>query len=349
MIVHQLLLGTTVIAAFLGGIVALFAPCCISVMLPAYLATGLHRRRQLVAMTFIFAAGVGTVILPVSFGATALSRLINGQHFIVYSVMAIVMIVMGAFMSLGFTVPLPMIGVRPTQAGGVGRAFVLGMFSGVATACCAPVLAGVVALSGAAASFVTAIVIGIAYVFGMVTPLFVIAVLWDRRHEAGRRRSIGRVVSLRFIGLTRTVAMPGFFGGLLLVVMGVLVGVLAITGPNMGTRGWQASLSSKLQHVAHVATTWLGPVPGWVVLLLIVGVLALLARVAIHQIDNANGDDEFSDVDDANGDTTCCDGNATSLRDVMTQETSDATSRAGVSPSQSESNANSKSQETRST
>lgn len=344
---HQLLLGTTVIAAFLGGIVALFAPCCISVMLPAYLATGLHRRRQLVAMTFIFAAGVGTVILPVSFGATALSRLINGQHFIVYSAMALVMIVMGVFMALGFKVPLPMIGVRPTEAGGVGRSFVLGMFSGVATACCAPVLAGVIALSGAAASFVTALVIGVAYVFGMVTPLFVIAVLWDRRLKADRRRSGGRVVTLRFLWVTRTVAMPGFFGGLLLVVMGVLVGVLAVTGPDMGTRGWQASMSSKLQHVAHVATTWFGHVPGWVVLLLIVGVLALLARVAIHQIDSANGDDEFSDVDDSNGDTTCCEGSATSLRDTTPEESSDATSRAVESPSQSK--ASPTSQKTRST
>jgi cytochrome c biogenesis protein CcdA len=347
--VHQLLLGTTVIAAFLGGVVALFAPCCISVMLPAYLATSLHRRRQLVAMTFVFAAGVGAVILPVSFGATALSRLINGQHFIVYSVMAVVMIVMGASMALGFKVPLPMIGVRPSQAGGVGRAFVLGMFSGVATACCAPVLAGVVALSGAAASFVTALVIGVAYVFGMVTPLFVIAVVWDRRHEAGRRRASGRVVTLRLLGITRSVAMPGFFGGLLLVAMGVLVGVLAATGPNMGTRGWQASMSSKLQHDAHVATTWFGHLPGWVVLLFLVSTLAILARVAIHQIDNVNHDDEPSDVNDVTDDATCCDVTTTSLPDATPQGDFDATSTTVESPSQSKPNTNPTTQKTRST
>jgi cytochrome c biogenesis protein CcdA len=345
--VHQLLLGTTVIAAFLGGVVALFAPCCISVMLPAYLATGLHRRRQLVAMTFIFAAGVGAVILPVSFGATAISRLINGQHFIVYSVMAVVMIVMGAFMALGFKLPLPMIGVRPSKSGGAGRAFVLGIFSGVATACCAPVLAGVVALSGAAASFVSALVIGVAYVFGMVAPLFVIAVVWDRRHEAGRRRSVGRVVTFRLFGIRRTVAMPGFFGGLLLIVMGVLVGVLAVTGPNMGTRGWQATMSSKLQHGAHVATTWFAHLPGWVALLFLMTALAILARVAIHQIDSANHFDESSDDDEVTDDE-CCDLTTTPLGDATEQEELDAALTTQESPSHSKPNTNPTTQKSRS-
>jgi cytochrome c biogenesis protein CcdA len=79
-----LLEGTTVIAAFFAGRVALFAPCCISVMLPAYLATSVQRRTGLVAMTFIFAAGVSTIILPIAFGVTAVSRLINTYHPIVY-------------------------------------------------------------------------------------------------------------------------------------------------------------------------------------------------------------------------------------------------------------------------
>jgi cytochrome c biogenesis protein CcdA len=347
---HQLLIGTTVMAAFLGGVVALFAPCCISVMLPAYLATGLHRRRQLVAMTFVFAAGVGAVILPVSFGATALSRLINGQHFIVYSVMAVAMIFMGSSMAIGFKIPLPMIGVRPSQAGGVGRAFVLGMFSGVATACCAPVLAGVVALSGAAASFFTALVIGVAYVFGMVAPLFVIAVVWDRRQGAGRRRTGGRIITLRLVGITRHVAMPEVFGGLLLVVMGVLVGVLAIAGPNMGTRGWQASLSSTLQHGAHVITTWFGHRPGWIVLLFLVSALAILARFAIHQMVNANDrvepfDAEAGAIVDANH----RDGTATSHSQVMPSECTDTTLAAVDFPSQSKLNARPTNEETRST
>ena len=184
----------------------------------------------------------------------------------------------------------------------------------------------------------------------MVTPLFVIAVVWDRRHEAGRRRSGGRVVTMRLFGITRTVALPGFFGGLLLVVMGVLVGVLAVTGPNMGTRGWQASMSSKLQHGAHVATTWFGHLPGWVVLLILVSALAILARVAIHQTDSAKHGDGPSDVDDdVMDDATSRDVATTSLPDATPQGDLDATSPAEASPSQSKPKTNPTTQKTRAT
>jgi len=53
----------------------------------------------------------------------------------------------------------------------VAGVYVLGVISGAASACCAPVLAGVAVVSGAAASFPAALAVGVAYVFGMVAPL----------------------------------------------------------------------------------------------------------------------------------------------------------------------------------
>jgi cytochrome c biogenesis protein CcdA len=63
-------LGGSVVAATVAGIIALFAPCCISVMLPAYFAGSFQNRRVLTAMTFLFAAGIATVILPIALGAS---------------------------------------------------------------------------------------------------------------------------------------------------------------------------------------------------------------------------------------------------------------------------------------
>lgn len=292
---HSLLFDTTVVAAFLAGVVALFAPCCISVMLPAYLATGAHHRRHLIAMTFVFAAGVGAVILPIAFGATALSRLINGEHALVYSIMAVMMLAMGALMTVGVRIPLPMIGVRAREGRGAGSVFLLGAFSGVATACCAPVLAGVVALSGAAASFLTSLVVGVAYVFGMVVPLFIVASVWDGRDLGQSRWLSGRSVRLRLAGHTRAVPLATFAGGLILVVMGVVVGVLAITGPDMATSGWQATMSGDAQHAAHVVTTWLGHLPGWLTGLAVFAALALLARIAIRQVADRDLDTDLGE------------------------------------------------------
>ncbi|MFZ5849923.1 MAG: cytochrome c biogenesis protein CcdA, partial [Actinomycetota bacterium] len=83
---REFLLSTTVLASFLGGVVALLAPCCVSVMLPAYFASTFQRRSRIVGMTLVFAAGVGTVILPIALGASALSGLIAGRHALVFSV-----------------------------------------------------------------------------------------------------------------------------------------------------------------------------------------------------------------------------------------------------------------------
>ena len=311
----HLLVGTTVIAAFLAGVVALFAPCCVSVMLPAYLATGVHRRRGLIAMTFVFAAGVAAVILPIAFGATALSRLINGEHTAVYSVMAVVMVAMGLAMAAGFRIPIPMLGVRARRGGsGPASVFVLGAFSGVATACCAPVLAGVVALSGAAASFLTALVVGVAYVFGMVAPLFVVALVWDGRDIGASRLLAGRSVRLPLGGWVRAVPLSSFAGGLLLVVMGVVVGVLAVTGPDMATRGWQATVSGDAQHYAHVVTTWLGHLPVWVTALSVFAVLAVLVVLAVRQVadraDDADGAEPGGDDTSDEIASSCCTGAA---------------------------------------
>ena len=62
--------GGSVLAAVIAGAIALFAPCCISVMLPAYFASSFQNRRLLVAMTFLFAAGIATVILPIAIAFT---------------------------------------------------------------------------------------------------------------------------------------------------------------------------------------------------------------------------------------------------------------------------------------
>ena len=77
----DILFGGAVLASFLAGMVALFAPCCISVMLPAYFASSFATKRALVAMTFVFAAGLGLIILPIALGAAAIGSLI--EHIVI--------------------------------------------------------------------------------------------------------------------------------------------------------------------------------------------------------------------------------------------------------------------------
>jgi cytochrome c-type biogenesis protein len=276
----ELLLGTTLLASFLGGLVALLAPCCVSVMLPAYLATGFRHHGGVVAATLVFGAGVATVILPIGLGATALSRLLVEQHTMVFLVGGALMLVGGVAMLAGWKPRLPMPSARPAQAGSFRSAYLLGGFSGVASACCAPVLAGVAVLSGAAASFPVALAIGLAYVAGMVAPLCAIGLLWDRHQNRLAPLLTARQVSVRIGRWRRQLSLGNALAGLQMIVMGVLAGVLAFTGTAMPTEGWQVRFAAWLQHTSSSVVDALSWLPGWTVLAVLVVAFAVLLRRA---------------------------------------------------------------------
>lgn len=278
---RDLLLSTTVLASFLGGVVALLAPCCVSVMLPAYLASAFRRRSQIVAMTLVFAVGVGTVILPVVLGATWLSRLFIEQHALVYTIGGVAMVVAGVAVLVGWMPRLPLPGIRTPASAGVASVYGLGAFSGVASACCAPVLAGVIAASGAVSSFPAALAVGVAYVFGMVAPLAVLAVIWDRRRwdAAGL---VNRRLRLRVGRWRRELPVGSLLAGGLLFAMGLLTLGLAAAGPGM-TGGWQSRLAGWLDHRRAVVLDALGWLPGAVTTGLVFAALGTVLVLAWRQ------------------------------------------------------------------
>ncbi|SRR5438132_8048682 len=104
--------GGSVLAAIIAGAIALFAPCCISVMLPAYFASSFQNRRLLVAMTFLFAAGIATVILPIAMGASVLRQLLTTQHTAIYVTGGALMLALAIYVLLGGQIHLPMPGRR---------------------------------------------------------------------------------------------------------------------------------------------------------------------------------------------------------------------------------------------
>src|SRR5260370_14843525 len=116
--------GGSVIAAFLAGMIALFAPCCISVMLPAYFASSFRNRSKLVAMSFIFAAGVATVILPLVMGAVVLRELFVTQHTPLYVIGGSLMLGMAGDTFFGGQLPFPLPGrAAATGAGPLNHRF----------------------------------------------------------------------------------------------------------------------------------------------------------------------------------------------------------------------------------
>lgn len=287
----EIFLGGSLLAAGVAGAVALFAPCCISVMLPSYFATSMQNRRVPVAMTALFAAGIATMILPLAMGAVFLRRLLVEAHTPLYVGGGILLLGLAVYLLWGGELRLPMPGRKAGRPTGPLGVYSLGVFSGVASSCCAPVLAGVVALSGVASSFAFALGLGVAYVVGMVAPLFVISLAWSGRDWSTSRLFRPRSVTWRLGPITRTVSGTGLISGLLLGVMGGLMVWVGLAGEAMPTGdGWQARLSVWLKNLGEDITEGLAWVPNWVVALVVVAVGWLLWRRARSELREAPPD-----------------------------------------------------------
>lgn len=188
-------LAASVMVSFLAGIVALAMPCCFSVLLPSYLASAFKRRTAVLGMTLVFALGVAAILLPIALGVYALSTFITLNHSILFVIGGFFMLFLGASSLFGIQL-IPMLSPNvDLERTGVPTVFTLGVFSGVASSCCAPVLAGILVLTALTTSLLGAIVVGMSYVTGMVFPLFVAATLMDR--SSGVQRFLhGKMINI---------------------------------------------------------------------------------------------------------------------------------------------------------
>ena len=170
----DLLMAGSLAAAFAAGMVAFFAPCCAGVMMPAYLAAiGGGRRLRVARLTAVYVLGVSVVVLPITLGAAALAGYVSRWHPQMFAIGGLMMI--GVAVALWRGTMLPIDVPQPRMSGSTLSVFGLGVFSGAATACCAPVLAGAIALSATSGTIAGGLLLGIAYVAGMMTPLIPVA------------------------------------------------------------------------------------------------------------------------------------------------------------------------------
>ena len=106
-----------------------------------------NRRWRLLPLTFMFAAGLALVLVPITLGMSLIAATIANYHTYFYSAGAL-MLLLAAYSLSGRMWSLPSFLRAPDTARGDSASFfALGVFSGIASSCCAPVLAGVMTLS----------------------------------------------------------------------------------------------------------------------------------------------------------------------------------------------------------
>lgn len=224
----DLVSGVSLIAAFFGGMVALFAPCCITFLLPSYLANIFKNKEKVVWMTLIFGLGIATILVPTALGVRAIGNLFSQWHEETYLFGGAFMIALGLLNLVGkkFTLPMIHLTIDLTRHNNPWAVYTLGVFSGITSSCCTPVLVGILTLTFLSPTFLWAALAGFSYVAGMVAPLVILAIFLERVDWTKFGQIRAKTVNLtgKEILLTDAVAGVIFFS------IGVLFIYLAATG-----------------------------------------------------------------------------------------------------------------------
>jgi len=280
----DLLTTGSVLAAFFAGGVALFAPCCIVFLAPSYLAVAVKNRRwRLLPLTFIFAAGLAVILLPITLGVSLIAGTIAHYHEPLYYAGGVLMLALAVFTLSGRMVSLPNFVRAPdTSRGDSASFFALGVFSGLASSCCAPVLVGVMTLSALSGSPVGGVVLGLAYVFGMAFPLFVMALLWDRFHLGERKFLKARPVRIHVGSHVLATNTVNLVVAAAFTVMGLFVMYLAGSGTMTSGGGFQVAFGKRLASTFGWVEKVTAPVPEAILGLLVLALAAVFVYATLR-------------------------------------------------------------------
>ena len=252
-----LLTSISLITAFFGGMVALFAPCCITYLLPSYLANIFRARQKVVWMTIVFGLGIATILVPTALGIRAVGAIFQQYHTQTYVIGGAFMILLGLMELTGRKITIPMIHltIDLNTHHNPWSIYLLGVFSGITSSCCTPVLAGILTLSFLSPTFLWAGLAGLSYVLGMVVPLVVLALLLEKVNWTKLPQLKGKTVGLA----GKDVLVTDAIAGVLFILVGITFTILALTGRI--TMGMQEPIEQTLGAGLMNVVRWLRGVP----------------------------------------------------------------------------------------
>ena len=254
----ETLILASLITAFIAGIAALFAPCCITVLLPSYLGSIFMEKQKVLWMTFVFFLGLLAIFLPLGLGAAGFGKLLSNYHDPIFIIGGIIMALLGASILLGWHFSMPFSVHPKLKIMNTSSVFMLGIFSGFATMCCAPVLAGVIALSVLPNSIFWGGIYSVVYVLGMVTPLFLIAYLLDKNDFTQKLMESNKSFSYSIGGRKIRLSIADLASGAVFLLMGAFILYLAQTNQlAMGGGEFQTKINIYLNQLVQTITGWL--------------------------------------------------------------------------------------------
>lgn len=250
----------SLVAAFIAGMVALFAPCCITFLLPTYFANIFKEKKRVVLMTVIYSLGIFTIMMPVVLGMRILTEAFFNLHDQTYIIGGLFLIIVGFSSLLGFKLPMPRFNLGKKVDDPLST-YLLGIIAGITTACCAPVLIGVITLSSLSPSTIQSLLVGFLYVLGMVTPLYVASLFIDKGNLLERPILRQPVREISLGSKVQVITVSNLISFTLFVGMGLTTIFLALSGQLAMDRD-KESFAPFIQSVATSITLAVKNIPG---------------------------------------------------------------------------------------
>lgn len=252
----------SLIAAYIAGMVALFAPCCISYLFPAYIGNIFKERKKVLLMTLVYSLGIFVIMMPVVLGAQALSRLFFRLHDQTYIVGGFFMLFVGILSFLGIKLPMPHFTQKSRKQGpDIISTFTLGIFSGITSACCAPVLIGVIALSSLSPTTPQALLVGAFYVLGMVTPLYLGSLFIHKKNLLSKPIFKKKVSELKLGKKTYPIFVSNIIGSIIFILTGLFMIYLSSMG-KLGMTVAESRVTKSINTIAIKITQITSGLPG---------------------------------------------------------------------------------------
>src|SRR3990172_2077386 len=193
-------------------------------------------------MTFVYFLGILSIFLPIGLGVSFLTQLFSQYHDTIFLIGGIFLIFLGMTLLLGQQMSLPF-SVHPKLK---GQDFVS-----------VYVLGGVYTL---------------AYVLGMVLPLFIIAFTLDKVDFTQKFVAFRKRISYSVLGQKVSLTFANLFSGLMFLVLGIVIIYLAKTSQLTSHSSYQVSLNIYLTKFINGIGRFTQVIPeaGWAAIFILV-------------------------------------------------------------------------------
>ena len=260
----------TPLAALLGGVLTVFAPCSVMI-LPAFFAYAFQSRSALLLRTGIFWLGLLTSLLPLGALVGAAGSALRDHLDLITRICAFIIIILGIVEIIALEIPTP----HRKASAGVRKErdrthplsiYLLGLTYGFAgIGCAGPILGAVLVAAGIGGSPATGAALMALYATGMVVPLAVLALAWQSTNLSSSTWLRPR--PLRLFG--RDTTWTNVISGIVLVALGTTLLIAGIANP-LGGLISATTLASWEQSLLRFGST----IPTWAMITVVILVIA---------------------------------------------------------------------------